>query len=362
MEEYTTFNAALSMFSFDKEVDINHKTIELIDLYLSGDIDLYIELNGKHGRKSFPFSSIGESYNAIKDLDRLMKDGKLEDILDDISVLAEEESKEVIFNKLNDIVFSAVKNTYYTENIIDGVTSYTPIDTEKKVFTSGHNSFAHKRNIYGSSSNTRLFTEDDLYSLEGVFKVPLEYGKYCFNRFRTMIFYGEDEEELKERGINLVLGGIDRVESLDGQLWTLYSDDSDNLDKTIERGTEEKFLYPDIVFPELNSFLLFNQQVLAINQERSKVKKRPKSSNRHEDTRRSVLDAAFYELANNYENCLKNGEVRAAKIAESIYENSKTHWPDGCKVNQRSTKTLPTPVEVNTMADHIRKIITSKKS
>ncbi|MDN3390162.1 hypothetical protein [Pseudoalteromonas sp. APC 3691] len=359
MKGFITFNVALSMFSFDKEVNINSKTIKLIDLYLSGDIDLYIELNGKHGRKSFPYSRIGEPYNAINDLDRLMKDGKIGDIIGDILTLAEDEEKENLPKKLNDIVFSAAKKIYYSENINDGVTSYTPINTEKKVFTSGHDSFAHKRDIYGSSSSAELFDEDDLYSLEGIYKVPLEYGQYCFHRFRTITTYGEDEKELRERGINLALGGIDRVESLDGQLWTLYSN---NLDKAIEGVSKENLLYPDIVFPDLNSFLLSNQQALAINQEGSKTKKRPMSTNRHEDTRRSVLDAAFYELANNYENCLKNGEVRAAQIAESIYENSKTHWPDGCKVNQRSTKTSPTPLEVNTMADHIRKIINIKKS
>ena len=87
MDEFVTFNAALTLISFNKETDINVKAIKLIDLYLNGDIDLYIELNGKRGKRSFPYTPLPQAHNALDDLLRLLEDGKGEDVLKDIDSL-----------------------------------------------------------------------------------------------------------------------------------------------------------------------------------------------------------------------------------------------------------------------------------
>ncbi|MDB4331938.1 hypothetical protein N9970_00070 [bacterium] len=88
MDEFVTFKAALALIASNKETDINVKAIKLIDLYLNGDVDLYIELNGKHGKRSFPYSPLPQAYNPLDDLLRLLEDGKGEDALKGIENLA----------------------------------------------------------------------------------------------------------------------------------------------------------------------------------------------------------------------------------------------------------------------------------
>ena len=112
MDEFITFNTALALIASNKETDINVKAIKLIDLYLNGDVDLYIELNGKRGKRSFPYSPLPQAYNPLDDLLRLLEDGQGKDAFKDIDNLAKKSWDSNSIGELQSLVFSAVKDTY----------------------------------------------------------------------------------------------------------------------------------------------------------------------------------------------------------------------------------------------------------
>ena len=118
-----------------KETDINVKAIELIDLYLNGDIDLYIELSGKRGKRSFPYSPLPQAYNPLDDLLRLLEDGQGKDAFKDIDNLAKKSWDSNSIGELQSLVFSAVKDTYYTR-VDDGKqVRYIPNELIEKSLT-----------------------------------------------------------------------------------------------------------------------------------------------------------------------------------------------------------------------------------
>ena len=272
MDEFVTFNAALALISSNKETDINVKAIELIDLYLNGDIDLYIELSGKRGKRSFPYSPLPQAYNPLDDLLRLLEDGKGED---------------------------------------GGLVGYVPNELIEKSFVSSVEGMPRHRIKHSYDYECSYLSEDELYKLEGVFRVPLDEGSYYLERFKKVLFYGEGDDELSKRGIDLPMGGIGRVASLDGQIWTLYCHETHKSNMLNLKDAEP---HPDIIFPDINVFLLRRDQVVSVDKVNSEVVKRPNAAKRNQDTRNQILEAALYELANNYKECLKSGVVMASKV------------------------------------------------
>ena len=136
MDEFITFNTALALISSNKETDINVKAIKLIDLYLNGDIDLYIELNGKRGKRSFPYSPLPQAYNPLDDLLRLLEGKKGEDAFKGIDNLVKKGWDSNSSSELQNLIFSAVKDTYYTR-VDDGEqVRYIPNELIEKSFIS----------------------------------------------------------------------------------------------------------------------------------------------------------------------------------------------------------------------------------
>ena len=313
MDEFVTFNAALALISSNKELDVDIKAIELIDLYLNGDIDLYIELSGKRGKRSFPYSPLPQAYNPLDDLLRLLDDG--------------------------------------------GQVGYVPNELIEKSFVSSVEGMPRHRIKHSYDYECSYLSEDELYKLEGVFKVPLDEGSYYLERFKKVLFYGEGDDELSERGIDLPIGGVSRVASLDGQIWTLYSHEAH---KSSMLNLKDAETHPDIIFPDINVFLLRRAQVVSVDKVNSEVVKRPNAAKRNQDTRNQILEAALYELANNYKECLKNGVVMASKVVEAFTLNHKAHWPDGCGVDKETGRIKDVPLSGERMIRLVRGAIKKK--
>lgn len=313
MDEFVTFNAALALISSNKELDVDIKAIELIDLYLNGDIDLYIELSGKRGKRSFPYSPLPQAYNPLDDLLRLLDDG--------------------------------------------GQVGYVPNELIEKSFVSSVEGMPRHRIKHSYDYECSYLSEDELYKLEGVFKVPLDEGSYYLERFKKVLFYGEGDDELSERGIDLPIGGVSRVASLDGQIWTLYSHEAH---KSSMLNLKDAETHPDIIFPDINVFLLRRDQVVSVDKVNSEVVKRPNAAKRNQDTRNQILEAALYELANNYKECLKNGVVMASKVVEAFTLNHKAHWPDGCGVDKETGRIKDVPLSGERMIRLVRGAIKKK--
>ena len=357
MDEFITFNTALALIASNKETDINVKAIKLIDLYLNGDIDLYIELNGKRGKRSFPYSPLPQAYNPLDDLLRLLEDGKGEDALKGIDNLAKKGWDSNSSGELQNLVFSAVKDTYYTR-VDDGEqVSYTPNELIKKSFISSTGRSSKQQVKQSYDYECSYFSEDELYKLEGTFKVPLDEGRYHLERFKKALFYGEGDDELSERGIDLPMGGVGRVASLDGQIWMLYSHETHKSNMLNLKDAEP---HPDIIFPDINVFLLKRDQVVSVDKVNSDVVKRPNAAKRNQDTRNQILEAALYELANNYKECLKSGVVMASKVVEAFTLNHKVHWPDGCGVDKETGRIKDVPLSNEKMIRLVRGVIKKK--
>lgn len=318
MDEFVTFNAALALISSNKETDINVKAIELIDLYLNGDIDLYIELSGKRGKRSFPYSPLPQAYNPLDDLLRLLEDGKGED---------------------------------------GGLVGYVPNELIEKSFVSSVEGMPRHRIKHSYDYECSYLSEDELYKLEGVFRVPLDEGSYYLERFKKVLFYGEGDDELSERGIDLPMSGIGRVASLDGQIWTLYCHETHKSNMLNLKDAEP---HPDIIFPDINVFLLKRDQVVSVDKVNSEVVKRPNAAKRNQDTRNQILEAALYELANNYKECLKSGVVMASKVVKAFTSNHKTHWPEGCGIDKDTGEVKSVPLSNERMEKLVRDAIRKK--
>lgn len=318
MDEFVTFNAALALISSNKETDINVKAIELIDLYLNGDIDLYIELSGKRGKRSFPYSPLPQAYNPLDDLLRLLEDGKGED---------------------------------------GGLVGYVPNELIEKSFVSSVEGMPRHRIKHSYDYECSYLSEDELYKLEGVFRVPMDEGSYYLERFKKVLFYGEGDDELSERGIDLPMGGIGRVASLDGQIWTLYCHETHKSNMLNLKDAEP---HPDIIFPDINVFLLKRDQVVSVDKVNSEVVKRPNAAKRNQDTRNQILEAALYELANNYKECLKSGVVMASKVVKAFTSNHKTHWPEGCGIDKDTGEVKSVPLSNERMEKLVRDAIRKK--
>lgn len=318
MDEFVTFNAALALISSNKETDINVIAIELIDLYLNGDIDLYIELSGKRGKRSFPYSPLPQAYNPLDDLLRLLEDGKGED---------------------------------------GGLVGYVPNELIEKSFVSSVEGMPRHRIKHSYDYECSYLSEDELYKLEGVFRVPMDEGSYYLERFKKVLFYGEGDDELSERGIDLPMGGIGRVASLDGQIWTLYCHETHKSNMLNLKDAEP---HPDIIFPDINVFLLKRDQVVSVDKVNSEVVKRPNAAKRNQDTRNQILEAALYELANNYKECLKSGVVMASKVVKAFTSNHKTHWPEGCGIDKDTGEVKSVPLSNERMEKLVRDAIRKK--
>lgn len=356
MDEFVTFNAALTLISFNKETDINVKAIKLIDLYLNGDIDLYIELNGKRGKRSFPYTPLPQAHNALDDLLRLLEDGKGEDVLKDIDSLVKKGWDKGSCNELENKIFSAIKNTYYARVDYGKQVRYTPNELIEKSFVSNIEGSPKQQIKQSYDYECSYFSEDETYKLEGIFKVPLDEGSYHLERFKKALFYGEGDDELSERGIDLPMGGIGKVASLGGQIWTLYSHETHKSDMLNLKDTEP---HPDIIFPDINVFLLKRDQVVTADKVNSEVVKRPNAAKRNQDTRNQILEAALYELANNYKE-LKSGVVMASKVVEAFTLNHEVHWPDGCGVDKETGRIKDVPLSNEKMTRLVRGAIKKK--
>lgn len=200
-------------------------------------------------------------------------------------------------------------------------------------------------------------SEDELYKLEGVFRVPLDEGSYYLERFKKVLFYGEGDDELSERGIDLPMSGIGRVASLDGQIWTLYCHETHKSNMLNLKDAEP---HPDIIFPDINVFLLKRDQVVSVDKVNSEVVKRPNAAKRNQDTRNQILEAALYELANNYKECLKSGVVMASKVVKAFTSNHKTHWPEGCGIDKDTGEVKSVPLSNERMEKLVRDAIRKK--
>lgn len=357
MDEFVTFNTALDLLSFNKETDINIKAIKLIDLYLSGDIDLYIELNGKRGKRSFPYTPLPQAYNALDDLLLLLEDGKGENVLKDIDSLVKKGLDKGSCNELENIIFSAIKNTYYTQAGNGKQVRYTPNELIEKSFVSNTEGTSKQQVKQSDDYECSYFSEDEIYKLKGIFKVPLDVGSYHIEGFKKVLFYGECDDELSERGIDLPMGGVDRVTSLDGQIWTLYSHKRHKSNIPNLKDTDP---HPDIIFPNINVFLLNLDQVLSIDKLSTEIIRRPKAAERHQGTQKQILDAALYELAHNYKACLRNGVVMASKVVEAFTLNHHIHWPDGCGIDKETGRTKEVPLSNEKMIRLVRDVIKKK--
>lgn len=357
MGELITFNAALNLISSNKETDMSLKAIKLIDLYLNGDIDLYIELYGKHGKLTFPYSPLPEAYSLLGDLLRLLEDGKGDDVLKDIDNLAKKGWDNNTRYELEDLIFSAAKDTYYTRFENGEKVTYTPNEFVKKTFVSSDGSAVKQLTKQSYISECSYFTEDEVYKLEGFFSVPLSEGRYHFERFKKVLFYGENDEELIERGIDLPIGGISRVASLDDQVWALYSNDTDKSNMVNLKKTNP---YPDIIFPDINVFLFNREQVVAIDKVSSDIVRRPNATKRNQSIERLVVDAALYELAHNYNKCLKSGVVMASKVVDAFTLNHKVHWPSGCGIDKSTGIVKDVPLSKERMERIVRALIKKK--
>jgi len=357
MDEFVTFKAALALIASNKETDINVKAIKLIDLYLNGDVDLYIELNGKHGKRSFPYSPLPQAYNPLDDLLRLLEDGKGEDALKGIENLAKKGWDSNSSGEFQNLVFSAVKDTYYTR-VDDGEqVRYTPNELIKKSFISSTGGSSKQQVKQSYDYECSYCSEDELYKLEGTFKVPLDVGSYYLERIKKALFYGEGDDELSERGIDLPMGGIGRVASLDGQIWTLYCHETHKSNMLNLKDAEP---HPDMIFPDINVFLLKRDQVVSVDKVNSEVVKRPNATKRNQDTRNQILEAALYELANNYKECLKSGVVMASKVVKAFTSNHKAHWPEGCGIDKDTGEVKSVPLSNERMEKLVRDAIRKK--
>ncbi|WP_339684309.1 hypothetical protein [uncultured Pseudoalteromonas sp.] len=357
MDEFITFNTALALISSNKETDINVKAIKLIDLYLNGDIDLYIELNGKRGKRSFPYSPLPQAYNPLDDLLRLLEGKKGEDAFKGIDNLVKKGWDSNSSSELQNLIFSAVKDTYYTR-VDDGEqVRYIPNELIEKSFISNTGGSSKQQIKQSYDYECSYFSEDELYKLEGAFKVPLEVGSYHLERFKKALFYGEGDDELSGRGIDLQMGGVDRVVSLDGQIWTLYSHERHKSNTLSLKGTEP---HPDIIFPDINVFLLNRDQVVEIDKVTSQIVKRPNATKRNQFVQRQIVDAALYELAHNYNECLRSGVVMASKVVEAFTLNHKVHWPDGCGIDKETGRIKDVPLSNEKMIRLVRDVIKKK--
>ena len=351
MDEFVTFNAALTLISFNKETDINVKAIKLIDLYLNGDIDLYIELNGKRGKRSFPYSPLPQAYNSLDNLLQLLEDEKGGGALKSSDHLAKKGWDSNSSAELQSLVFSAVKDVYYIR-VDDGKeVRYVPNELIEKSFLSNTEGASRQQIKHSYDYECSYFSEDELYKLKGTFKVPLDEGSYHLERFKKVLFYDECDDELSERGIDLPVGGIGKVASLDGQIWTLYSH---------ETHKSGMLPHPDIIFPDINVFLLKRDQVVTVDKVNSEVVKRPNAAKRNQDTRNQILEAALYELANNYKECLKSGVVMASKVVKAFTTNHKTHWPEGCGIDKDTGGVKSVPLSSERMEKLVRDAIRKK--
>lgn len=155
---------------------------------------------------------------------------------------------------------------------------------------------------------------------------------------------------LSEKGESL--SNIPIIEDLEGNSLILTSDFSD---------PKLNFHTRCPITPYSSAILFDKAELSNLDETIPKISKRQKSSENHQNVYREVIEAALYELTNNYEGCSKNGKATPNKIADAICRNSETHWPVGCPINKRSSKTKATPIEADTMADHFRKIINIKK-
>lgn len=358
MDEFITFNTALALISSNKETDINIKAIELIDLYLNGDIDLYIELSGKRGKRSFPYSPLPQAYNPLDDLLRLLEDGKGKDALKGIDNLAKKGWDSNSSGELQSLVFSAVKDAYYTRVDDGGQVRYAPNELIEKSFVSSAEGASRQQIKHSYDYECSYFSEDELYKLEGTFKVPLDEGSCHLERFKKVLFYDECDDELSERGIDIPMGGINRVASLDGQIWTLYSHETHKSNTLNQKGTEP---HPDMIFPDINVFLLSRDQILSIDKTSSDIVKRPKAAKRNQDIRNQILEAALYELANNYKKCLKSGVVGASRVVDAFTLNHKAHWPEGCGIDKDTGGVKSVPLSSERMERLVRGAIKKKK-
>lgn len=351
MDEFITFNAALTLISFNKETDINVKAIKLIDLYLNGDIDLYIELNGKRGKRSFPYSPLPQAYNSLDNLLQLLEDEKGGGALKSSDHLAKKGWDSNSSAELQSLVFSAVKDVYYIR-VDDGKeVRYVPNELIEKSFLSNAEGASRQQIKHSYDYECSYFSEDELYKLKGTFKVPLDEGSCHLERFKKVLFYDECDDELSERGIDLPVGGIGKVASLDGQIWTLYSHETHKSDM---------LPHPDIIFPDINVFLLKRDQVVTVDKVNSEVVKRPNAAKRNQDTRNQILEAALYELANNYKECLKSGVVMASKVVKAFTTNHKTHWPEGCGIDKDTGGVKSVPLSSERMEKLVRDAIRKK--
>ncbi|MBH0092851.1 hypothetical protein [Pseudoalteromonas sp. SCQQ13] len=357
MDDFITFNVALDYISFNKETDMNMKAIKLIDLYLNGEIDLYIELNGKDGKLSFPYSPLPQAYNSLDNLLSLIESGKKEDALKDVSGLAKKGWDTNSSRELEKLVSSAVRDTYYTRVEDGDQVSYKPNEFIKKTFVSGARGAAKQQTNQSYTSECSYFSEDETYKLQGVFKVHLDEGRCLLERYKKILFYDESDDELSERGINLPAGGISRLVSLDGQILTLYSTYICKGDDGRQKKMHE---HPHIIFPDINSFLVSRNQVLAIDKESSAIVKRPNATQRNQSIHRQIVDAALYELAHNYKGCLKNGVPMASKVVEAFTLNHKVHWPDGCGVDKETGRVKEVPLSKEKMDRIVRALIKKK--
>lgn len=357
MDEFITFKTALALISSNKEANINVKAIKLIDLYLNGDIDLYIELNGKRGKRSFPYSPLPQTYNSLDDLLRLLEDGKGEDALKSIDHLAKKGWDSNSSAELQSLAFSAVKDVYYTR-VDDGKeVRYVPNELIEKSFLSSAEGASRQQIKHSYDYECSYFSEDELYKLEGTFKVPLDEGSCHLERFKKVLFYDECDDELSERGIDIPMGGINRVASLDGQIWTLYSHETHKSNTLNLKGAEP---HSDIVFPDINMFLLKRDQVVSVDKVNSGIVERPGAKERNQGVRNQILEAALYELANNYKECLKSGVVMASKVVKAFTTNHKTHWPEGCGIDKDTGGVKSVPLSSERMEKLVRDAIRKK--
>lgn len=347
MDEFITFNEAVELLDKHQKHSYRNQSIKLIDLYLNDEIDLFIEFFGQYGKRCYPCCALPLKYT---DLNGIAATWDME--VDRRVANLQSESKLLIYKYVGwrEVPFEEV------------------IKLATKVYEAKYNNKPGELddaitflNIYSEEilkGQLDYFYESELVEMVGIYRIPHKFGSSYLKSLKQMIVYEKSEDELAELGFDLGDKAISKIESLSDELWVLCMSDSQQ--HIYDSGKKIITSLEAFIRPTIDTFSFKRDQIETYIKSANGVKKRPKVTERNQNIQREILEAGLYELAHNYENCLKGGIVQASRLVEAIFNNAEIHWPNGCGVNTKTKEIKRMPYEGETIERLIRSIFKKK--
>lgn len=347
MDEFITFNEAIELLDKHQKDSYRNQSIKLIDLYLNAEIDLFIEFFGQYGKRCFPCCALPLKHtdlNGIAATWDMELDRRVDYLSSEITILLYKYVgwREVPLQDVTELatkVYEAKYNNKLAE--LEGVVTFLNIYSEEIL-----------------KGQVDYFYESELVEMVGIYCIPHEFGSSYLKSLKQMIVYGKNEDELAELGFDLADKAISKVESLNDELWVLCMSDTQR--HVYDSGKKFITSLEAFVRPAIENFTFQRDQIETYIKSASGVKKRPKATERNQNIQKEVLEAGLYELAYNYEKCLKGGIVQASRIVEAIFKNAEIHWPDGCGIDTKTKEIKRMPYEGETIERLIRSIFKKK--